>query len=201
VLLLVVAVCVLLAPGVALAAPRSRVTFLGGTPSGLLGCSAHPDTDRLRVPAESTVTVLNRLGQRAELLVNGTDMGAVRAGQQIGLKMHSGPVRVMLVPGCQLTGVTAAVLIEVTGVPAGLPAYPEIPLVEGAAAPVAVELGSAQAADDPHFSGLLFLIAATLVVGVSVMAIRGKTSNRPTTIRSDRPARPRHARRPVDKFR
>ncbi len=192
-----------LTPVAALAAPRSRVTFLGGTPSGLLGCSAHPDVTRLRVPAQSTVTVLNRLGQRAQLVVNSVDYGPIPTGQQRDVIVLQGPVRLTLVPGCQLTDRTQPVLIEVTGVPVGVPADSATPSTADPATvvPAVVEVGAAgQIPAAPHFSGLLFLIATTMVVGVSIMTIRGKTGNRPATIRSTGPVSPRH-RRATDKFR
>jgi hypothetical protein len=221
--LLTAAIWAVLTPGAAVAAPRYRVTFLGGTPSGLLGCSAHPDVARLRVPAESTVTVVNQLGQRAELVVNSVDYGPVPAGQQVGVVVHHGPVQLMLVPGCQLTGRTEPVTIEVTGVPAGSPAPGStIPAatvpsarssgpgaVQGSgtladpqpAAPTGLGVGSADRVPrTPHFSGLLLLVAATLVVGVSIMAIRGKTGDRVPIMRSAGHAAPRHARA-ADKFR
>ncbi len=203
---LVGALAALLTPGAALAATGHTVTFTGGTATGLLGCTATPNPSSLRVPAESTVTVVNKLRQRAELLVNDVDYGAVPAGNQVGVTVHRGPVLLTLVPGCQLTGAGTPVTIEVTGVPAGQPAPSLVPSADPIASagdddadsPGEVDVTSALPVPPPrHASRLLELVAGILIVGVSIMAIRAKLAERASSMPSDgqtgsRPARVPH---------
>src|SRR5436309_2464299 len=91
----------LLAPDTALAAAPA-VTFHGGC--GLLGvgASSRPDTGALSVPPGGTVTFVNRLGQSADLMINGADRATVPADSQIGVAFRQGRLSVSLVPGCVL---------------------------------------------------------------------------------------------------
>jgi hypothetical protein len=185
----------LLAPGRALAATTPQVVFSGGTPDGLLGCAVTVTPAALRVPVESMVLVVNKLNQQAELLVNDVDYGAVPAGHQVGVTLHRGPIRLSLVPGCQLSGHAVASTVEVTG---GAPAA--APSVTASASGVPddsgdVEVSAARPVHRPHHvSGLLVLVAGVLIVGVSIMAIRGKIAERPANIQGDKAL---HARREV----
>ncbi len=206
----------LCAPVAASAAPAAQVTFTGGTPDGLLGCAVAVTPASLRVPVETTVLVVNRLNQQAELIVNDEDYGAVPAGHQVGVTVHRGPVGLSLVPGCQLGGHGTTAVVEVTGAPAQPPASPSavpgaagVPGVgdpgaddPGADAPGvddpgaddsgSVEVTSAHPVTPPRrASGLLVLVAATTVLGVSIMAFRAKTALRPASIRGEKTTWPR----------
>lgn len=93
----------LLVPGTALAATPT-VTFHGGC--GLLGvgASSRPDTGALTVSAGAAVTFVNRLGQAADLMINGVDRATVPADSQIGVVFRQGRTSVALVPACLLGG-------------------------------------------------------------------------------------------------
>lgn len=93
----------LLAPGTALAATPT-VAFHGGC--GLLGvgASSRPDTGGLTVPVGGTVTFVNRLGQSADLMINGSDRATVPSDSQIGVVFRQGRTSVSLVPACLLGG-------------------------------------------------------------------------------------------------
>jgi hypothetical protein len=106
-------------------AAAATVTFQGGC--GLLGvgASSRPDPDSLSVPAGTPVTFVNRLGEPAELMINGADRGTVTADHQVAVTFEAGRVDVSLVPGCLLgTGgaVPATITVSVSpspGPPAG----------------------------------------------------------------------------------
>jgi hypothetical protein len=93
----------LLAPGTALAATPT-VVFHGGC--GLLGvgASSRPDTGGLTVGPGGTVTFVNRLGQSADLMINGSDRATVPADSQIGVVFRQGRTSVSLIPACLLGG-------------------------------------------------------------------------------------------------
>ena len=93
----------LIAPGTALAAAPT-VTFHGGC--GLLGvgASSRPDYGSVTVAGGGTVTFVNRLGQAADLMINGADRATVPADSQIGVVFRQGRLSVSLVPACLLGG-------------------------------------------------------------------------------------------------
>jgi len=109
----------LLAPGTALAAAPT-VTFRGGC--GLLGvgASSRPDIGALTVSPDSTVTFVNRLGQSADLMINGADRATVPADSQIGVVFRQGRLSVSLVPACLLgNGGAGSVTITVSATGSG----------------------------------------------------------------------------------
>jgi hypothetical protein len=107
----------LLAPVPAHAA-GSTVTFHGGC--GLLGVGvgavSHPDTSAVTVPAGSTVTFVNRLGESGELMINGASRRTVPADGQVGVVFQPGQASVSLVPAC-LLGIGGADSVTVTVTP------------------------------------------------------------------------------------
>src|SRR5437763_1632138 len=109
----------LFAPGTAFAAAPT-VTFRGGC--GLLGvgASSRPDIGALTVAPGSAVTFVNRLGQSADLMINGADRATVPADSQIGVVFRQGRLSVSLVPAC-LLGNGGAGSVTVTVRSAGNP--------------------------------------------------------------------------------
>jgi hypothetical protein len=107
----------LLAPGSALAAAPA-VAFQGGC--GLLGvgASSRPDTGAVTVPAGSTVTFVNHLGQSAHLMINGADRGVVPADNQVAVLFRQGRVNVSMLPGCLVGGSGQVGAVTVTVLPA-----------------------------------------------------------------------------------
>jgi len=109
----------LFAPGTAFAAAPT-VTFRGGC--GLLGvgASSRPDIGALTVSPGSAVTFVNRLGQSADLMINGADRATVPADSQIGVVFRQGRLSVSLVPACLLgNGGAGSVTVTVSSAGSG----------------------------------------------------------------------------------
>jgi hypothetical protein len=86
----------------AYAADGPTVEFSGGSMLNLLVCKSQPSTAKLTVPAESRVTFVNRLGQKATLRVDGKAASdtAIGANQAVPVVFHYGPVNVSMTFDC-----------------------------------------------------------------------------------------------------
>ena len=103
------------------AAPATpTVEFTGGSVLSLLVCKSEPSTGSVSVPADSKVNFVNRLGQDAELRVDGRSVADVPANQQVPVQFKKGPVEVAMTFECG-AGVVQRfdpVSVGVTGEPA-----------------------------------------------------------------------------------
>ncbi|WP_275415652.1 hypothetical protein [Virgisporangium aliadipatigenens] len=90
-----------LAAGAANAAPSDpSVAFSGGSVLNMLVCRSEPSTGRLTVPADSRVSFVNRLGQRAALRVDGHTVANVGANQTVPVTFSRGPASVTMAFEC-----------------------------------------------------------------------------------------------------
>jgi len=89
-----------LAASPAYAADSQTVNFTGGSVLSVLVCKSVPSPSRLTVGAESRVLFVNRLGQTAQLRVDGRSVATVGANQAVPVVFHYGPVSVSMTFGC-----------------------------------------------------------------------------------------------------
>lgn len=90
-----------------------------------LSCGARPDVRRLRVPAESTVRVVNNTRHRAELRLDGRSQGGIPKHGSAQVVFHRGTVAVSLNPDCMMGDESAPVLV--TASPSADPSGPTEP--------------------------------------------------------------------------
>lgn len=126
--------------GVAEAAEGGRqVTFRGGGWPAF-SCHSSPDVESTRVPAAGTVTIVNRTGHDARLLLDGVDRGLIRADSATDVRFPRGATTVAVDPNCTLdSDVTAATVT--TGTPS--------PADSGSAGPGATPGGDPATAQEP----------------------------------------------------
>jgi hypothetical protein len=112
----------LLAVGTAYADPSPAPTSEGGPVVEFTGgcllllCSSKPSTERLSVPAESTVTFVNGLGKQARLYLDGQAFDPpVSAGGAVAVRFNRGPVKVAMGQGG--LGGTEPVTVSVVAAP------------------------------------------------------------------------------------
>jgi hypothetical protein len=238
----------LLAAGPA-AAAGPEISFSRGGGLEALSCSSSPSEESVTVPAESTVTFVNRLGSDATLRIDGRDATEVKKDESTDVLFHRGPVQVALVPDCSLLALSktfepVSVKVEPADTPAdppssqaakpgghaaaggssgstssggsstgtdespaadrkpsASPSSSSVPpagggvgstgagTVEGPEAPggeqglAAEPLSSVRASAERGPNGLLAIIAAVCVVGVSAGAIRAIVAQRATRTR------------------
>jgi len=102
-----------------------QVVFGGG---GMLdfSCRSRPDVESMTVPAESTVTVVNRTGRSARLLLGGTEEGALADDSSTQVVFRRGTTAVLLDPDCALGDGAMPILVTATpttpAVPGPIPA-------------------------------------------------------------------------------
>lgn len=171
----------------------SEVRFRGGALVGVgtLVCTAEPDQANLRVAAGTMVTFVNHTGRRATLRVDGRDAGRIRPNQAVPVVFHGGPVVVSMIPECRFNlnhafgSVTVAVEAAVQPDPEHGPAGRGAAEVSRIGDPVAAATGKVAiappvpAAPAPaRPDGLMALVAAICVVGVSAGAIRAILTQR-----------------------
>jgi len=97
-----------------------QVVFGGGVLG--LSCRSMPDVESMTVPAESTVTVVNRTGHNARLLLGGDEKGALPNDGSTQVLFRRGTTAVALDPDCTLGDDAAPTLVT---------AAPTIPAVPG----------------------------------------------------------------------
>ena len=98
-----------------------QVTFSGG---GVLGLSCHsrPDIESMMVPADSTVSVVNRTGYSARLQLSGESKGTVPDGAATDVVFRRGTTSVLLKPNCPLGDDAMPVLVTAApSAPAQMP--------------------------------------------------------------------------------
>jgi len=102
-----------------------QVVFGGG---GMLdfSCRSRPDVESMTVPAESTITVVNRTGRSARLLLGGTEQGALADDGSTQVVFRHGTTAVMLDPVCALGDEATPILVTAApttpAVPGPIPA-------------------------------------------------------------------------------
>jgi len=109
------------------------VEFSGGSMLNLLVCKSSPSTAKVSVPADTRVTFVNRLGQTANLKVDGSSVAQIGANQAVPVVFHYGPADVSMTFNCGVGVVEEfkSVGITVTSGGTGLKTPP--PLVTGGA--------------------------------------------------------------------
>ncbi|MDG4834760.1 hypothetical protein O7627_36450 [Solwaraspora sp. WMMD1047] len=191
----------LIGPGVAVAEPATSpasasagkidLVFRG---DALLGvrCRASAEQATYPVAVGTSLRVVNRTGRRSVLLLDGVARGELAAGSGAQLVVHQGPVVVTLRPICAFaTEATARVEVAAPEVPVGdADALAPSAVRPGAAEGYlpgpgwrerpAVELSGVEPLRDRGPTGLLALVAAVCVVGVSAGAIRAIIAQRST---------------------
>lgn len=170
---------------------ESEVVFGGDRLLGIR-CRARLEAATLTVPAETTVKVVNRTSRRAVLVLDGVPRGEIPHGGSARVLFHHGPVSVELRPICVFS---AGATLRVEVGPAEFSAGTADPWAPSAARPGAAEgfvpglgWGGRAAAEatggepvrDRGPTGLLALVAAVCVVGVSAGAIRAINAQRAT---------------------
>ncbi|KUL26533.1 hypothetical protein [Actinoplanes awajinensis] len=90
-----------------------RVTFGGGVLG--LSCSSQPSVEKLTVPADSTLHVVNRTGHDARLELAGASKGVIPDDGAAEVLFRRGTTPVLLTPDC--TGADDPVPMLVTAVP------------------------------------------------------------------------------------
>jgi hypothetical protein len=156
-----------------------------------LRCRAESEPETLSVSAESEVRVVNRTGRRAVLIIDGVARGEIPEGSSAEVLFHHGPVIVALRPICVLAA-EAALRVDVeppalsaSGLsspsPFGRPGPAEgyLPGLGWSGRPAA-EVSGARPVRDRGPTGLLALVAAVCVFGVSAGAIRAINAQRAT---------------------
>lgn len=95
-----------------------QVVFAG---QGILdvACAADPSVRSLRVPAESTVRVVNSTGRAADLLLDGRSQGGIPENGSTRVIFRRGTVAMSVAPACLLATESARVLVTTT--PAAAP--------------------------------------------------------------------------------
>jgi hypothetical protein len=76
------------------------VEFSGGSMLNLLVCKSSPSTAKVTVPADTRVTFVNRLGQTANLKVDGNSVAQIGANQAVPVVFHYGPADVSMTFNC-----------------------------------------------------------------------------------------------------
>lgn len=116
-----------------------QVVFGGG---GMLGlsCRSRPDVESMIVPAESTVTVVNRTGHSARLLLGGTEQGALPDDGATRVVFRRGTTAIALDPDCTLGDDATPALVTAT---------PTMPVVPG---PIPAPVGVLPSAGPPSDS-------------------------------------------------
>src|SRR5438477_2248626 len=76
------------------------VEFSGGSMLNLLVCKSSPSTARVTVPADTRVIFVNRLGQTANLKVDGNSVAQIGANQAVPVVFHYGPADVSMTFNC-----------------------------------------------------------------------------------------------------
>ncbi|MFC7276743.1 hypothetical protein ACFQS1_22355 [Paractinoplanes rhizophilus] len=99
-----------------------QVTFEGG---GMLdlACRSHPDIERMTVPADSTVRVINRTGYSARLQLSGDTKGTLPDDAATEVVFRRGTTSVLLRPNCPLG--EDAVPVLVTAAPSASAQMPD----------------------------------------------------------------------------
>jgi hypothetical protein len=90
-----------------------RATFSGGDVPGL-SCDSRPDIERMNVPADSTVWLVNETGYSAQLRLGGANKGTVPNGSATKVTFRRGTTSVLLKPNCPLGDEATPVLITAT---------------------------------------------------------------------------------------
>jgi len=87
-----------------------QVTFAGGGMFGL-SCHSRPDIESMRVPAESTVRVLNRTGHDANLQLGDDIKGMLPDNRSTDVVFRRGTTALSLTPTCAFGNDATAVLV------------------------------------------------------------------------------------------
>ena len=117
-----------------------QVVFGGGDMLGF-SCQSAPDVESMTVPAESKVTVVNRTGHNARLLLGGSEKGVLADDSATQVVFNRGSTPVILDPDCTLSDEAAPAVI--TAAPATGAAMPgPIPVPASAAPAAAMPPGS-----------------------------------------------------------
>nr|MDT0663126.1 hypothetical protein [Micromonospora sp. DSM 115978] len=171
-------------------APAGSIVFRADVLLGLR-CRASAEASPAPAPAGTALRVANRTGRRAVLLVDGVARGELAAGSEAELVVHRGPVAVTVRPICAFA-TEATVRVEVGSAESSDAADPRAPSAvrPGAAEGYhpglgwqghpAVDVSGVEPVRDRGPTGLLALLAAVCVVGVSAGAIRAITAQRAT---------------------
>jgi hypothetical protein len=99
------------ADGVPLGGDDRQVIFRGDPVFGLT-CDSMPDVDSMAVPADGVVTVVNRTGRTARLLISGRSSGRLRDRDRTRVVFRRGTTEVALDPDCTF-GDSSPVLITI----------------------------------------------------------------------------------------
>jgi len=141
-----------------------QVVFGGGDMLGF-SCDSAPDVESMTVPAESTVTVVNRTGHNARLLLGGSEEGVLADDSATQVVFNRGSTPVILDPDCTLSDeATPAVITAGPATGAAMPG--SIPVPTSAAPAAAMPPGS----DSP---------AASATAGSSLPDSPGLSTSRP----------------------
>jgi len=107
-----------------------RLVFGGGGVLGL-SCESEPNVESLTVPANSTVTVVNRTGHPARLRLGGADRGMLANGGSTGVVFRGSTTPVTVDPDCLLAGETTPALVTADPTLPVTPPIPELPTLPG----------------------------------------------------------------------
>jgi hypothetical protein len=95
----------------AVAQSGPRVIFGGGGWPGF-SCRSSPDVESMRVPAASTVLVVNRTGHDGRLLLGGTDRGLIRQDGATLVRFQHGTTSVLIDPNCSLGNAAGSAMVS-----------------------------------------------------------------------------------------
>jgi hypothetical protein len=116
-----------------------QVTFRGGAWPAFT-CRSSPDVESITVPATGTVTIANRTGHDARLVLDGVDRGLLRADSATAVRFPRGATTVAVDPNCALDNDVAAATVT-TDTPS--------PADSGSAGPGAIPGGDPATAQEP----------------------------------------------------
>ena len=116
-----------------------QVVFGGGGVLGL-SCAARPNVEAMRVPAGTTLRVVNRTGHRAKLRLNGASQGQLADDGATEVVFRRGTVAVMMEPDCALREASTPAVVTASpsvDAPSSTPQAPPIsaPPTSDSAAP------------------------------------------------------------------
>jgi hypothetical protein len=109
------------------------VEFSGGSMLNLLVCKSSPSTAKVIVPADTRVTFVNRLGQTANLKVDGSSVAQIGANQAVPVVFHYGPADVSMTFNCGVGVVEEFKSVGITVTPSGTGIKTPPPPVTGGA--------------------------------------------------------------------
>jgi hypothetical protein len=127
-----------------------QVVFEGGSVFDL-NCRSRPDIEKMVVPADSRVRVVNRTGYAAKLLLSGTSKGTLPDDASTEVLFRRGTTSVLLEPNCPLGNATAPAMITATPSAATMP--DPTPAPTGGAGGASASGAAPSAADSPATSG------------------------------------------------